>query len=71
MWLEFTWSEFRNILVYCLMSNGHTNFPKVWEPPQNCRYQQHDVKQVLLLIVNKYATVQNVQHFIVQLSTQR
>ena len=47
-------------LVYCHKSNGHTNFPKVYVPPQNCRYQQHDMEQVLLLTVNKYATVKNV-----------
>lgn len=52
--------NFETSLVYCLKSNGHTNFPKAWEPPQNSRYQQHDMKQVLLLTVNKYATVQNV-----------
>ena len=48
------------LLVYGLKTNGHTNFPKVWEPPLNCRYQQHGMKQVLLLTVNRYATVQNV-----------
>jgi len=37
--------NFETSLVYCPKSNGHTNFPKVWEPPQNSRYQQHDMKK--------------------------